>query len=123
MISMRLFAAVCRIIAVACCSFSASNCFASAPLPLSAEQQAWLSKAKRFERAGWIYLHVEGEPGARGFQHGYLLAKEIAEGLRLTRAGWEHQSAMDWPWLVQHSAALFVAKIDPENLAELDGIA
>src|SRR5438477_12306710 len=122
MISMRLFAAVCRIIAVGCCWFSALNCFASAPSPLSAEQQAGLSKAKRFERAGWIYLHTEGEPGARGFQHGYLLAKEIAEGLKLTRIGWEHQSAMEWSWLVGRSAALFVPKIDPENLAELDGI-
>ena len=58
-----------------------------------------------------------------GFQHGYLLAKEIAEGLRLTRAGWEHESGMGWPWLVTRAAAMFVPKIDAENLAELEGIA
>jgi hypothetical protein len=90
---------------------------------LTPEQQAWLSSAKRFERAGWIYLHVEGEPRARGFQHGYLLAKEIADGLRVTRLQWEHQSAMEWPWLVGRAAAMFVPRIDAENLAELDGIA
>jgi len=95
----------------------------AAQAPLTPEQQAWLSKAKRFERAGWIYLHTEGEPRARGFQHGYLLAKEIAEGLRVTRLGWEHDSAMDWPWLVERAAAMFVPKIDAENLAELEGIA
>ncbi|MEI8041954.1 MAG: C45 family autoproteolytic acyltransferase/hydrolase, partial [Verrucomicrobiota bacterium] len=78
---------------------------------------------KRSERSGWIYLHVEGEPRERGFQHGYLLAKEIGEGLRVTRIGWQHQSAMDWPWLVTRAAAMFVPRIDAENLAELEGIA
>ena len=57
--------------------------------PLSAPQQQCVAKAKRFERNGWIYLHVEGEAKDRGFQHGYLLAAEIADGLRITRASWE----------------------------------
>jgi hypothetical protein len=90
--------------------------------PLKPEQQAWLSKGKRFERGGWVYLHIEGEPRERGFQHGYLLAKEINDGLVATRAGWEYESAMEWSWLVQHAGAMFVSKIDAENLAELEGI-
>ena len=53
---------------------------------LSPEQKSWLANARRFERGGWIYLHTEGEARERGFQHGYLLAKEIGEGLRVTRA-------------------------------------
>jgi len=90
---------------------------------LTSEQQSWLAKAHRFERAGWIYLHVEGKARERGFQHGYLLAKEIDDGLRTTRVEWSHLSAMDWPWLVSRGAAMFVPNIDAENLAELDGIA
>jgi hypothetical protein len=93
------------------------------PMPLTSEQQSWLAKAKRSERAGWIYLHTEGEARPRGFQHGYLLAREIGVGLRMTRASWEHQSGMDWSWLVERSAAMFIPKIDPETLAELEGIA
>src|SRR5215471_3807285 len=89
---------------------------------LTAEQQGCLTKARRFERAGWIYLHIEGEPRERGFQHGYLLAKEINDGLVATRASWEQDSAMDWSWLVKRAADMFVPKIDPENLAELEGI-
>ena len=103
--------------------FCAGSCLAGPAVTLTPEQQQWLAKGKRFERAGWIYLHVEGEPRQMGFQHGYLLAKEISEGLRLTRAGWEHQSAMEWQWLVEQAAAMFVPKIDAENLAELEGIA
>jgi hypothetical protein len=104
--------------------FFAAICVEAAPqLQASAEQQAWLSHAQRFDRAGWIYLHTEGEARQRGFQHGYLLAKEIAEGLRVTRAVWKHRSAMEWPWLVTRTREIFVPRIDAENLAELDGIA
>ena len=90
---------------------------------LTEQQKAWVAKGKRFERAGWIYLHVEGEARARGVQHGYLLAKEIGEGLSATKAVWEHDSAMEWDWLTKKAEAMFVPKIDAENLAELDGIA
>jgi len=117
MISARLLLGIFSVCIYANCSFAGSP---ASPTP---EQQSWLGKGKRFERAGWIYLHVEGQPRERGFQHGYLLAKEIAEGLRVTRAGWEHDTAMEWEWLVTRAAAMFVPKIDPENLAELDGIA
>lgn len=37
--------------------------------------------AYRFNCNGWVYLHIEGEPYQRGFQHGYLLAPEIGEAL------------------------------------------
>jgi hypothetical protein len=94
-----------------------------APSTLTEQQKSWLSRGKRFERAGWVYLHVEGDGQQRGFQHGYLLAKEISSGLRNTRLGWEHETAMDWPWLVKRSSAMLLPKIDAENLAELQGIA
>jgi hypothetical protein len=91
--------------------------------PLTAEQKAFLARGKRFERAGWIYLHVEGEARERGFQHGYLLANEIKDALRVTRVEWERESAMDWSWLVERAVPLFAPHIDAENLAELGGIA
>ncbi|MGD0782858.1 MAG: hypothetical protein ABSA30_08385, partial [Candidatus Aminicenantales bacterium] len=93
----------------------------SAPT-LAAEQKAWLAKAERHEKNGWIYLHIEGEPRERGFQHGYLLAKDIAEGVRIQRRVWEYQSALKWSWLVDEAAKLFKGKIDAENAGEIDGI-
>ncbi len=89
---------------------------------LTAEQKAWLAKGRRLERAGWIYLHTEGEPRERGFQHGYLLAKEIGEGVRITRSEWEYETTMSWSWVVTRAAAMFVPKIDAEDMAELEGI-
>ncbi|PWU17501.1 MAG: hypothetical protein C5B50_11205 [Verrucomicrobia bacterium] len=89
---------------------------------ITSSQQQCLAKGKRSERGGWIYLHVEGDAKERGFQHGYLLAPEIADGIRTTAAIWEHDSAMTWAWLVEHAASMFTSKMDAENLAELDGM-
>jgi Phospholipase B len=90
---------------------------------LTEVQQSWLSKANRHEKAGWVYVHIEGTPQERGFQHGYLLAKEIAECLRVARAKWQHDSSMEWPWLITHTKGFIEPAIDPENRAELQGIA
>jgi hypothetical protein len=87
------------------------------------DQQSLLAKSKRADKQGWIYVHVEGDAQHRGFQHGYLLAQEINEGVRNSRTAWQYESAMDWQWLTEKAAALFTAKIDKENLAELDGMA
>lgn len=37
--------------------------------------------AYRYPAAGWIYLHIEGKPYERGYQHGHLMAREIPEYL------------------------------------------
>lgn len=89
---------------------------------LTIDQKVWLSKANRHEKNGWIYLHIEGKPEERGFQHGYLLAKEIKEALRQMSEVWYYQTAMDWQWLVDRSAKMFNSKIDIENMTEMEGI-
>jgi hypothetical protein len=87
------------------------------------DQQSLLAKAKRTNKEGWIYIHVEGDARHRGFQHGYLLAQEIKEGVRNSRVAWEYESAMEWQWLTDKAAAMFTPKIDQENLAEIDAMA
>ena len=76
---------------------------------LSDQQSAWLHAAERHERTGWIYLHIEGSPRERGFQHGYLLAPEIAEGFRFARADWLHQCSLDWSWLVSNTNSVIAS--------------
>jgi hypothetical protein len=95
----------------------------TAPAELPSTQRQWLAKAHRHKKAGWIYLHIEGEPRERGFQHGYLLAKEIAEALRVRRAVWLHDTAMEWGDLLKETARFLTPFVDPENREELLGIA
>jgi len=86
------------------------------------EQKTRLSKANRHEKDGWIYLHIEGAPRERGFQHGYLLAKEIKESIRVLSEVWQYQTALEWQWLVQKVGNMFTPKVDIENITEIDGI-
>jgi hypothetical protein len=107
-------------LAVALFALAAHPDVAGAQTP---EQKALLAKGARVDRAGWIALHVEGTPQERGFQHGYLLAKEIGEALRVRREVWRHETAMEWPWLVDRVKTVFTPRVDLENLAEMEAIA
>jgi outer membrane protein assembly factor BamB len=43
------------------------------------ENNSTYENACRYNINGWIYVHIEGEPYERGYQHGYLLYAEIAD--------------------------------------------
>jgi hypothetical protein len=88
----------------------------------SSSPQSSLARAKRSEKNGWTFLHIEGAPRELGFQHGYLLASEIKESIRTTRVSWEYQSGMDWNWLAKRAGETFSSKIDSECSAEIDGM-
>lgn len=109
-----------RILILAVCISTAAR--GSSPLPLSADQQACVAKGHRSEKAGWLYLHVEGDAHDRGVQRGYLLAREIADALRTTRISWRHQTSMDWSWAVSNGGGMLLPKVDAEDLAEIDGM-
>ncbi len=111
----------CSAITLVGSSLSAQVPAQSTPV-LTAAQKQWLTKAKRFEREGWIYLRIDGGPSERGFQHGYLLAREIAFSMASVRKDWEYDSGMEWRWLVERAEAMFAGRIDAELLAEIDGM-
>lgn len=89
---------------------------------LTSEERAWLAKASREETNGWISIHIEGRPFARGFQHGYLLAREIEESLRVEKRVTWWDTAKDWSYFVDATLKLFAPKIDAEFREEMDGI-
>jgi hypothetical protein len=100
---------------------STATLFSQTP-SLTQQQKLWLEKANRHEKNGWIYVHIEGTPQERGFQHGYLTANEIKESLYKLSTKWKYISAMEWPWLVKKAHDILTTKVDEENLAEIDGM-
>src|SRR6266851_2887377 len=80
--------------------------------------------AYRYPHAGWIVLHIEGEPYERGYQHGRLLAPEIAAFLRCF-ATMQSPKAPTEGWKNTRSLvnALFVRRYEKEYLEEMRGIA
>jgi hypothetical protein len=80
--------------------------------------------AYRFPQAGWIVLHVEGEPYDRGYQHGRLLAPEIAGYVRCFAALQSPKAPADgWKLTRTLVDSLFVRRYDKEYLEEMKGIA
>ncbi len=80
--------------------------------------------AYRYPKAGWVYLHIEGAPYERGYQHGYLMAKEIEGYIDRCAAVLNSKSRQDG-WVEGRTAtnSLFLRGFDEEILTEMRGIA
>lgn len=83
---------------------------------------ARLKGSYRFEKNGWIYVHLQGSPSQIGFQHGYLLAPEIADAFRAVRLEDVHETRRNWAFFRKAAQNMLWPKIDPEYQAELRGI-
>lgn len=85
--------------------------------------------AKRLERAwrapennGWIQVHLEGTPREIGYQHGFLLAKEIAEMRRLTELTLTHDSKKPYSFFRTAAETILWPKVEAEYREEIEGI-
>jgi hypothetical protein len=67
-------------------------------------------------------VHIEGSPQKLGYQHGYLLAAEIADFLRVIKPYLEKSSKRDWGFYRHAAEKMLWAGIDPEYQREIDGI-
>lgn len=81
------------------------------------------NKGYRYDENGWIYIHIEGKPYERGFQHGRLAARELADIKRSLEYLTYWNTGMKWQYFVDASERLFVPWIDQEIMDEIYGIA
>jgi hypothetical protein len=81
-----------------------------------------LQGAHRFDRDGWIYVHLEGAPERIGFQHGYLLAAEIGDFLRALKPYLKVSTKRDWGFYRDAAERLLWPGVDVEYRREIDGI-
>jgi hypothetical protein len=93
----------------------------------SARKQAFqpekaLEKASRYEKNGWIYVHLEGTPEEIGYQHGYLLAAEITDLRRVMSFMDEKQTGRPWSFFRDEAFRLFWHRTPEEYRKEIDGI-
>ena len=80
--------------------------------------------AYRYPTGGWIYLHIEGQPYERGYQHGHLMAKEIVQYLERCAADLDSKGNKEsWNLARTTANALFLRGFDHEILEEMKGIA
>ena len=99
------------------------NCIAQVASPNPASLEARLKKSYRFQQSGWTYVHLEGSPAEIGFQHGYLLAPDIADALEAIKLFDIHQTQRDWDFFRKTAREMLWPHIDDEYQQELRGIA
>src|SRR5207237_1302436 len=80
---MRCFVPVLLVSLSPCLLVSPSSAAKAADVPAEHRPDAKAvqryDKGYRYPQAGWVVLHTEGDPYPRGYQHGRLLAPEIAK--------------------------------------------
>jgi phospholipase B-like protein len=77
---------------------------------------------RRPEKSGWTFVHLEGTPAEIGFQHGFLLAREIRESLAVTKAELIHDNKKSWDFFRKAAKAMLWPQIEPEYREELQGL-
>ena len=110
-------------------AFSGKAWFEGVSLDEVSKQDEWpvrdavetYGPAYRYPAAGWIYLHIEGKPYERGYQHGHLMAREIPA--YLARCAADLGSPEGWNDYRTTANALFLRGFDREILEEMRGIA
>jgi hypothetical protein len=71
---------------------------------------------------GWIPVRLYGNPAQLGFQHGSLLAPEIADALAVVKLELTHDGKHDWAFYRRAVEMLFWPRVDVEYREELEGI-
>ena len=71
---------------------------------------------------GWIFVHLEGSPADIGYQHGYLLAPEIADAQKVIALELTRDSKHDWEFFRSAAKSMLWPSIDREYRDELSAI-
>jgi len=97
--------------------------FLGMPAAATPQPESALQKAYRFQKGGWTYVHLEGTPAEVGYEHGYLLAPEIADALEAIKLFDMHETQRDWEFFRATARDQLWPHIDREYQQELQGIA
>jgi hypothetical protein len=111
----RIFglAALAAVLAAAACT--------PAPVP-PAPADPRLGASAREDRAGWIFIHLEGSPRQIGFQHGWHLAGEIDDLLQTMAFYLGRETRRDWTFYRESAGRMFWPKLEAEYQEEITGI-
>src|SRR5271167_1405967 len=98
--------------------------FASAAARTKAGQDPRLEAGSRCpDKDGWIFVHLEGDPGTIGYQHGYLLAPEIEDNKKAIELSTTHEVKKSWGELRTIAEKVFWPQVPAEYRKELQGMA
>jgi hypothetical protein len=113
------------ILLVAICSaavaFSRSSRTASSPSVPS--QAIMVGSSRKPPVNGWTMVHLAGTPTQIGYQHGYLLAPEIADLRKVFLLELTHDNGKDWSFFRDAAKNVMWPHVEQEYRDEMQGIA
>jgi hypothetical protein len=87
------------------------------------ETVRWFGPAFRYSDNGWIFVHIEGDAYQRGYQYGFLLAREIGNYMDAIALRYNPDNPkISWAEKRTLTDAMFLRKFDEELLTEMKGI-
>jgi hypothetical protein len=86
-------------------------------------QDIRLEGSYRHNEAGWTYVHLAGTPAQIGFQHGYLLAREIEDNVHVYSVEAPNLYQRDWSFFRDAARTILWPHLEPKYQVELLGIA
>ena len=75
-----------------------------------------------FKQGGWTFVHLQGTPEQIGFQHGYLLAREIEDNLHVYQVEGMHSDGRPWSFFREAGRTVLWPRLDQEYKDELKGM-
>ncbi len=103
-------------------SFAPAVLTAASGSALDHEHDPRLQGSYKFKQNGWTYAHLEGTPGQIGFQHGYLLSREIEDNVHVYEVEAPHRAKRDWSFYRDAAKSVLWPHLDAEYQEELKGI-
>lgn len=76
---------------------------------------------RRPQQNGWIFVHLQGSPAEIGYQHGYLLAKEIEDARKAVELSLTHDSK-NWQFFRDAAQRILWPKVPADYQAEIRAI-
>jgi len=119
----RVFSLALLLIAICSTAFALSR-RAQPASSLAAPSQAMLAGSSRKPPvSGWTVIHLSGPPAQIGYQHGYLLAPEIADLQKVFLLELTHDTGKDWNFYRDAAKNVMWPHIEQEYRDEMQGIA
>lgn len=117
----RIFSMV--VLSVAVCSTGFALSRTPGPSWSAADTRLLEGAARKPPLNGWTVVRLSGAPKQIGYQHGYLLAPEIADLQKVFLLELTHDNGKDWNFFRDAAKNVWWPHIDQEYRDEMQGIA
>src|SRR5882724_12521026 len=119
----RAFSLALVLVAICSTAFALSRNARPAPSPAAPSETMLAGSSRKPPVNGWTVVHLSGSPAQIGYQHGYLLAAEIADLQKVFRLELTHDTGKDWNFYRDAAKNVMWPHIEQEYRDEMQGIA